>query len=555
VDGTGEPAFVADVGIADGRIAAVGRVGPAREEIDGRGLHLTPGWVDVHTHYDGQITWDPYLTPSGWHGVTTVVMGNCGVGFAPVRPEDRDWLIQTMEGVEDIPGAALHEGIRWGWESFPEYLDAIDTPHALDFAAQIPHAAVRGYVLGPDRAETGQATPDEIARMRAIVAEALRAGALGFSTSRTSLHKTAAGVLMAGTNAVIDEVAGIAGALGETGLGVLELADEHLRVPDDLAWMERVATDTGRPVVFNLSQTDFAPELWRQAIAGVEAAAARGAPLYAQVAGRAIGLWMGLELTAHPFALHPTWTALDGLPWAEKRERLRDPAFRRALLADTPRSDADWFHVWLTQSWDKMYPFASPADYEPAPETSIGALARATGRPPAEIALDRLADGGLLYFPLFNYSRGDLEVLRVLHASPRTVLGLSDGGAHCGAICDGGVPTFLLTHWARDRTRGPKWSLEWVVSRQSRETAAFYGLRDRGVIAPGFRADLNLIDLDALALEPPSVAYDLPAGGRRLIQKARGYRATLCAGEVTFRDGEATGALPGRLVRGPRSVG
>ncbi len=554
VDGTGSPRFEADVAISGGRITAVGTVGPGREEIDARGLLVTPGWVDIHTHYDGQVTWDPWLTPSGWHGVTTVVMGNCGVGFAPVRRNDRDWLIATMEGVEDIPGSALHEGIRWKWETFPEYLDAIDTPHALDFAAQIPHAAVRGFVLGPAEAESGQASEAQIAEMRAIVADALRAGALGFTTSRTSLHKTAAGVLMAGTNAAIDELRGIGLALADTGLGVIELADEHLRVPEDLAWMEELAKSTGRPVIFNLSQTDFAPDLWRAGLAGVEAAGRRGVPLFAQVAGRAIGLWLGLQLTAHPFALHPTWTALDGLSWEEKRARLADPEFRRALLADQPRRDADWFQAWLVQSWDKMFVFASPADYEPDPAASIGALARASGQSPAEVALDRLIDGGLLYFPLFNYSNGNLELLRELHGSPRTLLGLSDGGAHCGAICDGGVPTFLLTHWVRDRTRGPVFPLEWAVSRQTRETAAFYGLHDRGVIAPGYRADLNVIDFDALALEPPTVAFDLPAGGRRLIQRARGYRATLCAGEVTFRDGEPTGALPGRLVRGARPL-
>ena len=354
VDGTGGPPFLADIAVNNGVITAVGEVGPGADELDARGLHVTPGWVDVHTHYDGQVTWDPWLTPSGWHGVTTVVMGNCGVGFAPVRAADRAWLIQTMEGVEDIPGAALHEGIRWAWESFPEYLDAIDTPHALDFAAQIPHAAVRGFVLGPQAAETGQASEAQIREMRALVAEALRAGALGFTTSRTSLHKTAAGVLMAGTNAVIDELRGICAALGETGLGVVELADEHLRVPDDLAWMEELAKSTGRPVIFNLSQTDFAPDMWRLGLAGVEAAGARGVPLFAQVAGRAIGLWMGLQLTAHPFALHPTWTALEGCSWAEKQAKLADPAFRAALLADAPPRGADWFYAWLVQSWDKM---------------------------------------------------------------------------------------------------------------------------------------------------------------------------------------------------------
>jgi N-acyl-D-aspartate/D-glutamate deacylase len=556
VDGTGKPAFTGDLAIDGDRITAVGAVpDQGREEVDARGLLVTPGFVDIHTHYDGQVTWDPWLSPSGWHGVTTVVMGNCGVGFAPVRPADRAWLINVMEGVEDIPGSALSEGIRWEWETFPQYLDAIDrAPHALDFAAQVPHSAVRGYVMGTHASEHDDATPEQIAAMRDLVAEALRAGALGFSTSRTSLHRTAEGVLVAGTSAAIAELEGIADALGQVGHGVFELADEHTSVPADLAWMERIATRTGRPVVFNLSQTDFGPGVWRKVLDGLEGAAERGAPVYGQVAGRAIGLWMGWRATAHPFALHPGWRALAALPWAERLGRLRDPAVRAALLADKP-APAGMFETWLVQAWDKMYPFASPADYEPDPARSVGALARAEGRSPAEVAYDHLTQGdgeGFLYFPLFNYTDGNLDVLRALQLHPRTRMGLSDGGAHCGAICDGGMPTFMLTHWARDRTRGERLPLEWLVRNQTSETADFYGLEDRGRLACGYRADVNVIDLAGLALKPPRLVHDLPAGGRRLIQEAEGYRLTLCAGVVTQRDGSPTGAMPGRLVRGPR---
>jgi N-acyl-D-amino-acid deacylase len=557
VDGTGRPSFEGDVAVEGDRIVAVGQIaGRGREEIDAKGLLVTPGWVDMHTHYDGQVTWDPHLTPSGWHGVTTVVMGNCGVGFAPVRPSEHEWLIQVMEGVEDIPGSALSEGIRWGWESFPEYLDAIDTPHALDFATQIPHSALRGYVMGAEASERENATAEQVARMKALVKEALLAGALGFSTSRTSLHKTSRGVFVAGTFAPIDELRGIAEALGETGLGVFEIADEHLQVPQDAAWMEEIATKTGRPVVFNLSQTDFAPQLWQEGLAKVEAAAQRGAPLYAQVAGRAIGIWMNLQATAHPFALHPTWQELAKLPWPERLDRLKRAETRAALLAEKP-APAGMFETWIVQAWDKMYAFSGSADYEPSREQSLAAIAAATGRPPAEIAYDLLMAGegtGFLYFPLFNYANGDLEILRGLHSHPRTLMGLSDGGAHCGAICDGGMPTFMLTHWARDRARGGKLALEHVVKRQTADTAAFYGLRDRGVVAPGWRADLNVIDFDSLALDRPTLAFDLPAGGRRLVQTARGYRATICRGQTTFLDGVPTGTLPGRLVRGPQAL-
>ncbi|TNE87610.1 MAG: D-aminoacylase [Deltaproteobacteria bacterium] len=556
VDGTGSKPFLADVAIVGDRIVAVGSdLGPAEREIDATGQMVTPGFVDMHTHYDGQVTWDPHLTPSGWHGVTTVVMGNCGVGFAPCRKEDRPWLINVMEGVEDIPGSALAEGIQWDWETFPEYMDALEKhEHALDFAVQVPHSAVRGYVMGLHDSENEQASEAQIAEMKAIVKESLEAGALGFSTSRTPLHRTAEGVFVAGTFAEIRELKGICEALSETGKGIFEVADEHMDVPKDLSWLEEIAVDTGRPVVFNLSQTDFASELWKKGLEGVNAAAERGVPLYAQSAGRAIGILMCWRGTAHPFALTPTWKRLSELPWEEALAALKTDAVREAILSEKPENPT-LFEAYVTQSFQKMFPLGE-CNYEPTPEESVAAVAKATGRDPKAIAYDILMeeDGtGFIYFPLFNFSDGNLDLLHELHSNPNIKMGLSDGGAHCGAICDGGMPTFMLTFWSRDRKRGTL-PVEHIVRRQTKDTAEFYGLFDRGVLKPGYRADVNVIDYDNLRLRKPVMAYDLPAGGRRLIQAAEGYTATFVAGQLTMWKGEATGAMPGKLIRGEQAA-
>lgn len=552
VDGTGAPPRRADVAIVGDRIAAVGTdLGPAHRTLDATGQLVTPGWVDMHTHYDGQVTWDPYCTPSGWHGVTTVVFGNCGVGFAPCRPEDREWLINVMEGVEDIPGAALHEGIRWDWETFPEFLDALDRlPLALDIGTQVPHSALRGYVMGRKASEEVAASDAEIAEMKRLTAEALRAGALGFTTSRTSLHKTAEGVFVAGTFAEEKELFGIAEALGETGLGRFQLADEHLKVPGDLAWLRQIAEDTGRPVCVNLSQTDFMPRLWEKVLPVLDQAAADGVPLYAQAAGRAIGILMTWRGTAHPFALHPTWKKLADRPWDEIRAALATPEVRQALLNEDP-DEGNVFEQYVTTFFHKMFPVT--AGYEPSPEDSVKAIAEREGRTPREVAYDLLMedDGeGWLYFPLFNYSDDDLELLHRMHSHPRIRMGLSDGGAHCGAICDSNMPTFMITHWTRDRSRGERLPLAWMVHRQTQQTARFYGMYDRGVLAPGYLADVNVIDYDALSIGKPRMVHDLPAGGRRLVQRSEGYLYTLKRGRVIFDHGEATGELPGRLLRG-----
>lgn len=554
VDGTGAPAFVGDVAIQGDRIVAVGSFeGSGTREIDCTGKLITPGWVDMHTHFDGQATWDPYCSPSGWHGVTTVVMGNCGVGFAPCRKEDREWLIQVMEGVEDIPGSALSEGIQWDWETFPEYLDALERrPFALDVAAQVPHSALRAYVMGEKRSEQEDPTEAEILQMRDLVAEALEAGALGFSTSRTSLHKTARGVLVAGTHAPREELLGIGEALKIAGKGVFECASEHVTVPEEFGWYRELAEAVERPVVFNLSQFDESPRLYEKVLELLDQCAADDVPVYAQCAGRSIGICMSFQGTAHPFAAYPSWLGMLHDSWEDKKAKLLDPAFQAKLLSEEPYPVWD-FAEKVTKSFDKMFPLRDGNGYEPAASESVAAVAERTGRSPQEVALEWLleSDGnGMMYFPLFNYSDGNLDVLHKLHQHPRTRMGLSDGGAHCGAICDAGMPSFMLSFWTRDRKRGPTLPLEYMVMRQTSQTAQFYGLHDRGVLGAGYLADLNVIDYDALSLGRPEVVYDLPAGGRRLLQGAEGYELTIKSGTVTFENGEATGAMPGGLLRG-----
>lgn len=557
VDGTGAPRRTGDVAIDGDRIASAGgTAGPGRREIDADGALVAPGWVDIHTHYDGQVTWDPYLTPSCWHGVTTVVMGNCGVGFAPATPDRHDWLIGLMEGVEDIPGTALAEGIRWEWESFPEYLDALARmPRALDVGAQVPHGAVRAYVMGERGAKNAVPTPEDIARMAAIVREGVAAGALGFSTSRTMLHRAIDGEPVPGTFAPEDELFGVGRPLGELGQGVFEMASDLMPEEQELGWMERLSRETGRPVAFALLQNDLDPTQWRRLLAATERANANGARLVGQISVRPTGLLLCFEGTAHPFKWHPTYRAIAHLPLAERVRRLRDPAVRRRLLAETPTFDEP-LGAFIATAFAKMFPLGDPPNYEPARDESLQAVSERTGTAPLELALDHLLerDGrGMLYFPVLNYADFDFAPLLEMLRHPHTVVSLSDGGAHCGVICDASAPTMLLTHWVRDRTRGPRLELEYAIKRQTSETAALYGLADRGVLAPGKRADVNVIDLDRLALGVPEIVFDLPAGGRRLIQKATGYCLTVKNGQVTFEHGEPTGALPGALLRGPQA--
>ncbi len=567
VDGTGAPARETDVAVDRGRITAVGRGLPAgREEIDARGKLVTPGFVDVHTHYDGQATWDPLLTPSCWHGVTTLVMGNCGVGFAPVRPGKEDFLIGLMEGVEDIPGTALSAGMKWGWETFPEYLDVLERiPHALDLGTQVAHGPVRAYVMGERGARNQPATPEDIAQMAAIVGEAIAAGALGFSTSRTIVHRAIDGEPVPGTFAAEDELFGIGRALGQLGRGLFELAPagamgEDLAAPEkEVAWMRRLSKEIGRPVSFALAQHDAESGLFRRILALCREANASGSRLAPQVGSRPTMLLIGHQ-TFHPFSNRPTYKRLEALPLPERVAKLRDPEIRRRILAE-PNEATDprlaVVYALIQQGLHKIFPLGDPPDYEPGPEQSIAARASREGRDPFEVLYDQMLelDGRqLLMLAILSYSEGDLEAIREMLEHPDSAFGLGDGGAHCGALCDASMTTFLLTHWARDRRRGPRLPIEWVVRKMTRDTAELYGLCDRGVVAPGRRADLNVIDWEGLRLELPELAFDLPAGAKRLIQRARGYQATIVGGEVTFRDGEPTGALPGRLVRGAQSA-
>ena len=526
---------------------------------------MTPGWVDIHTHYDGQATWDPLLTPTCWHGVTTLVMGNCGVGFAPVRPGQEDYLIGLMEGVEDIPGTALAEGLEWGWETFPEYLDTLERlPHVLDLGTQVPHGPVRIYVMGERGAKNEAATPEDVEKMAGIVREAMLAGALGFTTSRTIVHRAVDGEPVPGTFAAEDELFGIGRVLGELGKGIFELAPagvmgEDLAAPDkEVAWMRKLSAEIRRPVTFALTQHDVDKNQWRHVLELCDAAAAEGSVLRPQVASRPGTLLIGHQ-TFHAFSFRPSYRELGDLPLEQRVERLRDPAVRARILSEEsvgvdPRVAV--ITLLIEQGLHKIFPLGDPPDYEPRPETSIRAVAEREGRDPYEVLYDAMLelDGRqLLMLTLIGYADGDLEAVREMLENPHSAFGLGDGGAHCGAICDASMTTSLLAHWARDRVRGPKLRVEWVVKKMTKDTAELYGLRDRGVIAAGKKADLLGSDFDRLQLTLPELVHDLPAGARRLIQKARGYEATIVSGQVTLRDGEHTGALPGRLIRGPQA--
>ncbi len=559
VDGTGAPARTGDIAIEDGRIQELGAVnGAARETIDADGLLVTPGWVDIHTHYDGQATWDPLLTPSCWHGVTTVVMGNCGVGFAPVRPDKHDWLIGLMEGVEDIPGSALAEGIRWSWETFPEYLDALESfPRALDIGTQVPHGPVRGYVMGERGAKNEPATPDDIDAMAGIVKEGIQAGALGFSTSRTIFHRAVDGEPVPGTFAAEEELFGIGRALGELGAGLFELAPagvmgEDLAAPEkEVAWMRKLSAAIGRPVTFALAQHNVEPDQWRKLLDLSDQAAEEGAQLVPQVGSRPTMLLIGHQ-TFHPFMDKPSYKAIADLPLAQRVEQLRRPEVRTRILSEKP-VDEDPMMFLIHSGLEKIFPLGDPPNYEPAPEASISAIAKREGRTAYEVLYDlmlELEGRQLLMLALLGYSHGNLEAIRAMLEHPRSAFGLGDGGAHCGAICDASMTTFLLTHWVRDRERGPRLPLEWAVRKMTHDTARLYGLNDRGVLAPGRKADLNLIDFERLQLRLPHMVFDLPSGARRLIQEAEGYVATLVSGQVILREGEDSGARPGRLIRG-----
>ncbi len=556
-DGLGGDPFEADVAVSGGTITAVGAVpGRGGQELDATGLLVTPGFVDIHTHYDGQATWDSRMTPSSWHGVTTAVMGNCGVGFAPVRPDAHDRLISLMEGVEDIPGAVLDEGIEWTWESFAEYLDAVEErPHDIDLCAQLPHGALRLYVMGERAARLEDATEDDAAAMRSLATEAMRAGAIGFSTSRTLNHRTASGDPTPSLRARADELEAIATGVADAGHGVVELISDFWPDTDGEFELARgMVARTGVPLSLSLAQSHRQPEAWRGLLARIEAAVAEGLPIRAQVAPRAVGVLVGLQSSYHPFLHFPAFREIAGLPVAEQARALRDPTFRDRLLAELPDDDHDSGRRSGRRrliDYSRLFPLGDIPDYEPPPERSVERLAAARGVDPAALTLDLLAeDEGrrFLYTPFSNYAGGNLDACAEMLAHPDTIFGLGDGGAHVGLIADASFPTYFLSHWARDRAHG-RMRVGQVVQQLTSSTAQAVGLSDRGVVAEGMRADLNLIDFENLTCLAPEMGYDLPAGGKRLLQRARGYHATVVAGEVTYRDGEATGALPGRLVR------
>ena len=551
VDGTGAEARTADVAVADGLVTEVGTVdGSASRTIDADGALVTPGFVDIHTHYDGQATWSDRLSPSSWHGVTTVVTGNCGVGFAPVRPADHRRLIELMEGVEDIPGVVLDEGLEWNWQSFPEFLDALDgRAFDVDVAVQVPHGALRLHVMGERGAAREPATPDDIAGMAEIAAAAIESGALGFTTSRTLNHRTSRGEPTPTLTAEADELVGIAEAIGATGQGVLQVVSDFTDLESEFALFRRMAEQSGRPLSFSLTQARGIGGGWRGLLDRLTEANAEGVAMAAQVAPRAIGVLLGLQCTLHPWLGNGVYREIADRPLAERVRTLRDPAFRERLLAAARESHGG---VRLLMNTDRMFELDDPVDYEPSMDASVSARAAREGRDPLDLAYDLLLDDeghAFLYVPLFNYDDGNLDAAGEMLRHPHTVVGLGDGGAHVGTICDASFPTTVLAHWGRDRPHD-RIDLPFLVHRQTQATARTVGLLDRGVLAPGYRADVNVIDFDALQAHRPEMRHDLPAGGKRLVQGADGYVATAVGGEVTYEHGEATGPLPGRLIRG-----
>jgi N-acyl-D-aspartate/D-glutamate deacylase len=556
VDGTGSAPREADVGISGNRITAVGAVAASgAEEIDAKGKLVTPGFVDIHTHYDAQAVWDTHMTPSSWHGVTTAVMGNCGVGFAPCRPADRERLIELMEGVEDIPGAVMHEGLKWEWESFSEYLDALDRRQRdIDICALLPHAAVRVFVMGDRAINLENANQGDIAQMRQIAKDAMQAGAFGFSTSRSLSHKTLKGDPTPTLRAQEDELRGIALGMKDAGSGMLEMVSEW--APDhnaEFGMLRRVIEACGRPAVFSLTQRHSRPEVWRDLIKHADKAAADGLPIRPVVAPRAIGVLLGLAGSQNPFSGCPTYKAIAHLPVAERARRMADPTVRAKILGEDPRKDST-FPLFHRLAFDFMFRFGNPPNYQPKKEDSIEAIAARENRPSAEVAYDILIEddgANFIYTPLGNYAYGDLSMPETVLDNRNCIMGLGDGGAHVAFILDAGYQTWLLSHWGRDQKR---WDVPELVRRLTSDTAQAAGLHDRGILRPGLKADVNIIDWEKLGAGSPYVVNDLPAGGKRLLQKVTGYDATIVSGRVTFRDGQATGTLPGQLVRGPQAL-
>lgn len=554
IDGTGAPPFKADIAVQAGKIAKIGSVAEAgKEEIDAKGLIVTPGFVDVHTHFDGHVTWSSRLLPSSNHGVTTAVMGNCGVGFAPARPEARDTMIELMEGVEDIPGVVMREGIPWKWETFPEYLDFVASrEYDIDVAAYFPHAPLRVYVMGDRALRREAATAEDIAEMRRLTKEAIEAGALGFATSRTINHKSIRGEQIPSYQVAEEELKGIAEGLKQAGSGLLQLISDFDDPDEDFAMIRRVAEENGRRLTFSLLQVPEEPNRWRRVLAHAETAAREGVAITAQVCGRPVGVLSGLELSTNPFSFCPSYKAIAGLPLTERMEKMRDPAVRKAITAEYPTMSWEPISNVMSQP-QTMFAMKNDVEYMPPLDQNMKALAERAGVPVSEYLYDYLLnDGGktIIYQPFLNYCEGNADVITTMLKSPVTVPGLGDAGAHCGAICDASLPTYLLMRWTGE-TEGPL-SLPQMVKSLTSDCAEAVELNDRGRLAEGFKADINVIDIEHIGLERPEMVYDLPLGGGRLNQKASGYVATIVSGVVTYRNGEPTGALAGRLVRGTR---
>ena len=552
-DGTGSEPFAADIAISDEKIVKIGPLDKeAKNTIDATGKIVTPGFVDIHTHYDGQVTWDPYLRPSTYHGVTTVVMGNCGVGFSPCKPDQRGWLIGLMEGVEDIPGTALHEGIDWEWESFPEYLNALEKkPLAIDVGTQIPHGAVRAYVMGERGINHEEATQEEIDEMKQIVQEAVEAGAYGFSTSRTEKHNDVNGNLTPSITAHKTELVEIAKSLGQINKGVLQGISDFYDFDSEFDIFKSMSSESGRPISITVEQQDARPDWWLQLLDGIEDAQSQGINMFGQVPPRATGILMGLTATLNPFRFHPSYMEIADLDLEERVKIMKDPVFKEKLLNENPVSINSLVDE-IVNAYGKMFKLGEPANYEPDPDDSFESIGKRSTMSPQAIAYEVMLEKegrALIYHPLFNYLPGDLSLVEKMLKHPFTIAGLGDAGAHCGAISDASFPTTLVQHWSRDRSRGDKIPLKTVIKMQTSETASLLGIDDRGVIKEGYKADINIIDYEGLTLHEPEIINDLPAGGRRLVQKASGYDYTIVSGEVAFIKGEATGALNGRLIR------
>ena len=546
VDGTGSKGYIGDIAIDGDRIAAVGgAIGPGRQEIDAEGKLVTPGWVDVHTHYDGQATWDPMLAPSSWHGVTTVLFGNCGVGFAPCKPQDHDALIDLMEGVEDIPGIVLAEGLKWDWESFPEFLDALERqPRAIDIGAQMPHHPLRVYVMGERAINFEDANEDDIAEMRRLTEEALQAGAFGFTTSRTESHRTTKGERVPGRYAAADELIGIGKAFGAVDHGAYGMLNDFEDEAAEFDWMTQVGQETGRPLWFLMTDRYSDPERWRRLMGNVHEARDAGAHVTAQIAGRAVGIILGLSTSLTPFSGRPSFAALEGMPQAERVAKLKEPEMRAQILAednsDELLSKLPPLQRAIATMWNRMYVLNDPPEYEPEPEAAVetaGVLSERAGGGGGGAEGD---GGGMLLFPVTNFVTGDLEPVHEMMQDEATIIGLGDGGAHCGQICDASMPTFMLTHWTRDRTRGGKFPVEWAVRRITSETANFFGFKDRGILRKGAVADITMFDpktvLDLATFEKPTTPSD-------------GIEHVIVGGEIIFEDGRRTGARPGKMLR------